>query len=195
MSTTPSRKEQTHERIVAAAARAIRRAGYEGVGVADVMKEAGLTHGGFYAHFESRDAMLVEAMQHAGRESAATLAEHVAAREAAGESRFRALVEAYLADEMLDDVEGGCIVAAVCSEMPRLQDELRDAARRRVLAVIGGVRGALPEGTDSSRAEMIAATLVGTMQLARTLGGAPGKAMLKRTREALLTEYESGRTG
>ncbi len=61
-----SRKELSHERIVDAAARAIRREGYAGVGVADVMKEAGLTHGGFYAHFPSRDAMLVAAMERAG---------------------------------------------------------------------------------------------------------------------------------
>ncbi len=52
-----SKKEETRERILRAAARAIRKHGYEGVGVADVMKEAGLTHGGFYAHFESRDAL------------------------------------------------------------------------------------------------------------------------------------------
>ena len=50
-SPVPSRKETTHERIVDAAARAIRRSGYGGNGVADIMKEAGLTHGGFYAHF------------------------------------------------------------------------------------------------------------------------------------------------
>ena len=53
-----SKKEQTRERILRAAARAIRKHGYEGVGVADVMKEAGLTHGGFYAHFDSRDTLL-----------------------------------------------------------------------------------------------------------------------------------------
>ena len=67
MSSAPTRKELSHERIVNVAARAIRRAGYRGVGVADIMKEAGLTHGGFYAHFSSRDALLVEAMQRAGR--------------------------------------------------------------------------------------------------------------------------------
>src|SRR5690348_8574700 len=53
---TGSKKEETRARILRAAARAIRKHGYEGVGVADVMKEAGLTHGGFYAHFKSRDA-------------------------------------------------------------------------------------------------------------------------------------------
>jgi TetR/AcrR family transcriptional regulator, transcriptional repressor for nem operon len=53
-----SRKELTHDRILDVAARAIRRAGYDGVGLASIMKEAGLTHGGFYAHFASRDALL-----------------------------------------------------------------------------------------------------------------------------------------
>src|SRR5258705_13855339 len=61
-----SRKEVTHDRIVESAARAIRRSGYNGTGVADIMKDAGLTHGGFYAHFSSREAMLAEAADHAG---------------------------------------------------------------------------------------------------------------------------------
>src|SRR5258708_20431950 len=70
MSRPPNaRKEETHDRIVDAAARAIQRHGYAGVGVADVMKEAGLTHGGFYAHFDSREALLVEALERAGGKS------------------------------------------------------------------------------------------------------------------------------
>jgi TetR/AcrR family transcriptional repressor of nem operon len=64
--TTPNRKEATHDRIVEAAARAIRRSGYGGTSVPDIMKDAGLTHGGFYAHFESREAMLAEAADRAG---------------------------------------------------------------------------------------------------------------------------------
>src|SRR5438552_19046617 len=66
-----SKKEETRERILRAAARAIRKHGYEGVGVADVMKEAGLTHGGFYAHFESRDALLAAAADQEGAASSA----------------------------------------------------------------------------------------------------------------------------
>src|SRR5213594_93500 len=68
-------KDATHERIVAVAARAIRRSGYDGTGVADIMKEAGLTHGAFYSHFASREAMLVEAAGKACAESAAGAAE------------------------------------------------------------------------------------------------------------------------
>ncbi len=78
----PSRKEQTRERILRAAARAIRRHGYEGVGVAEVMKDAGLTHGGFYAHFDSRDALLAAAADQAGAESIESLNRALAAREA-----------------------------------------------------------------------------------------------------------------
>src|SRR3954464_8938809 len=76
--THPSRKEATHKRIVEAAARAIRRSGYNGTGVADIMKDAGLTHGGFYAPFPSREAMLTEAADRAGRESVAMM-ERIAA--------------------------------------------------------------------------------------------------------------------
>src|SRR5687767_15731631 len=75
----PSRKEATHERIVDTAARAIRRSGYEGAGVAEIMKEAGLTHGGFYAHFESRAGMLAEAADRAGADGMALLAQVAAA--------------------------------------------------------------------------------------------------------------------
>src|SRR5205814_6246780 len=72
-------KEATHERIVEAAARAIRRTGYDGTGVADIMKEAGLTHGGFYAHFASREAMLAEAADRAGSDSVALMGRIAAA--------------------------------------------------------------------------------------------------------------------
>jgi len=186
----PSRKEQTHERIVGVAARAIRRAGFNGVGVADIMKEAGLTHGGFYAHFESREALLVEALQRASRDGGAALAEHVVAREAAGESRFKAFVDAYLGDAQLDDIEGGCVVAALCADTPRQSEAVRAEGQRRVLAIVNAVRAALPSGAAGA-AEVVTATLVGAIQLARALGGDAGRALLARTRGQLLETYEA----
>ncbi|WZB71040.1 TetR/AcrR family transcriptional regulator [Achromobacter xylosoxidans] len=87
MSRSTPRKEQTHERIVEVAARAVRREGYAGVGVADIMKEAGLTHGGFYAHFPSRDAMLVEAVERAGQDGAARLMQRMEQWREQGASR------------------------------------------------------------------------------------------------------------
>src|SRR5438445_9168558 len=119
MSRTPNtRKEETHERIVDAAARAIQRRGYAGIGVADVMKEAGLTHGGFYAHFDSREALLVEALERAGQKGFAA-ARAAELRAGNGVSAFRLLVESYLADDHLASLETGCPVAAFSSDLPR----------------------------------------------------------------------------
>src|SRR5437763_15613144 len=87
-------KQATHERIVEVAARAIRRSGYGGTGVADIMKEAGLTHGGFYAHFASREAMLAEAAERAGADSAAVAARIVAA--VPPEQALQSVLRAYL---------------------------------------------------------------------------------------------------
>src|ERR1043166_7081443 len=104
-------KEASHERIVDAAARAIRRSGYVGTGVADIMKDAGLTHGGFYAHFDSREAMLAEAADRAGAEAVAASARIAAS--ASPERALSELVRAYLSKAHVGDVEKGCPVAAL----------------------------------------------------------------------------------
>lgn len=185
-----TRKEMSHERIVEVASRAIRRAGYHGVGVADIMKEAGLTHGGFYAHFASRDALLVEAMQQASRNNQAALSESMTRRMTKGHSRFAALVWAYLHDTHLERAENGCVVAALASEMTRQGDAVQQEAKRRVTYLIEFVRSALPEGVEREQAEVITATMVGALQLARTLGGTAGRALLAQTREALILKQQ-----
>jgi len=192
MSRTPaSRKEETHDRIVDVAARAIRRHGYAGVGVADVMKEAGLTHGGFYAHFESRDALLVEALERAGRDSSAALKRTAEQRAAKGVSPFRALVESYLSESHLASTETGCPVAALGCDMPRQSLAVREASALRVQRLIAAVRETLP-GAPRAAAGVVAATLVGTLQLARALGdGAEGRSLLSATRKALLLQYDT----
>ena len=192
MSITPNRKALTHDRIVDVAARALRRNGYAGVGVAEVMKEAGLTHGGFYAHFASRDALLVEAIQRAGRDSAAVVAERMARRQADGAGPFAALVDVYLSDEHLAAAEFGCPVAALASEMPRQSGDVGDAARLRVAALVDRVRRALPEGADPAQAGAAAGAMVGAMQLARALGGKPGKALLAAARQQLISQHSAG---
>ena len=192
MSRTPnSRKEETHERIVDAAARAIRKHGYAGVGVAEVMKEAGLTHGGFYAHFHSRDALLVEALERAGRESfkAVTRAAELRARK--GVSVFRSLVETYLADDHLASLETGCPVAALGCDMPRQSEIVRQASAVRVQRLIAAVRSTLPEAPRAT-ASVVAGTLVGSLQLARALGAnAEGRALLSAARKSLIQQYDS----
>lgn len=191
MSTPPTRKELSHERIVDVAARAIRRAGYRGVGVADIMKEAGLTHGGFYAHFASRDALLVEAMERASRDSEAVLTEAMQRRIAKGSSRFAALVWAYLHESHLERADQGCVVAALASEMTRQDADVREEARRRVNDLIALVRSTLPRGTDADQAAVVTATMVGALQLARTLDGKAGRALLAHTRDALIQRHDA----
>lgn len=190
-----SRKEETHERIVDAAARALRRHGYAGVGVADVMKEAGLTHGGFYAHFESRDALLVEALERAGQESFQAVSRAAEARAHKGVSGWRALVETYLADEHLSSLDSGCPVAALGSEMPRQSDAVREASAQRVQRLVAAVRALLPELPRAS-AGVLAGTLVGTLQLARALGDTPeGRALLAAARKQLIQQHDAPAAG
>ena len=185
-----TRKEETHERIVQAAARAIRRNGYAGVGVADVMKEAGLTHGGFYAHFKSRDELIVEALARAGSDSSANITRAAEARRARGVSAFRAFVDSYLSEAHLQSMESGCPVAALGSDMARQSGSVRAASAQRVDRLIGAVRGTLP-GASRATAAVIAATLVGALQLARALGDhAEGRAVLGAARKALLEQHD-----
>ncbi len=191
MDSPPSRKEVTHERIVATAARAIRRGGFHGVGVADIMKEAGLTHGGFYAHFSSRNVLLAEALERAGQDSAARVSEGSAVRQARGASALRAIVEGYLSNHHLGNIESGCPLAALASEMPRQSSEVRETSAQRVRGLVAVVRRALPKDAPADSGPAIASQLVGALQLARALGdNAEGRALLKASRRALLAQYD-----
>jgi AcrR family transcriptional regulator len=185
-----SRREISHDRIVEAASRAIRRSGYAGTGVADIMKEAGLTHGGFYAHFESRDALLAEAVTRAGIDSAALVERRTQSR-GKGVSAFRAVIEGYLSDVHLASAETGCVVSALVSEIPRQAPEVREASAARVLALIERVRRSLLRGAQAD-AGVITSTMVGALQLARALGDEKqARALLKSARSALLDRYDT----
>lgn len=190
--TRSSRKQDSYDRILDVAARVVRRDGYAGVGVADVMKQAGLTHGGFYAHFGSRDALLAKALEHAGEASAEVLSQSIAARRAQGHSPIRALVEAYLSEKHLASPESGCPVAALGSEMPRQDAELRKASRHRVQVLLDMVARMLPPDAAPEQAMVIVSTMVGALQLARTFGNnTRGKAMLAASRKALIEQYDT----
>jgi len=167
-----SKKEESRERILRAAARAIRKHGYEGVGVADVMKEAGLTHGGFYAHFASRDALLAEAAEQAGVESAENLARAIARAKPGDE--LMALVDSYLSDRHVEAPEHGlgCALAAAGSEVPRQQEDVRRAVKRRIKDMIGLVERQFPDwGKQAAheKAMAIVASMVGALMLARAV--------------------------
>ncbi len=165
-----SRKEASHEKIVEVAARAIRRSGYSGTGVADIMKEAGLTHGGFYAHFDSRDALLAEAGDRAGAESVA-LAASIAAAAPPGQA-LEAMLQAYLSQQHIDAIETGCPVAALCSEMPRQAPEVRRAATIHIKEMIDLFARQMPDWGQPQaheKAMALLCSLIGTTMLARAV--------------------------
>jgi AcrR family transcriptional regulator len=166
----PTRKEATHERIVETAARAIRRSGYGGTGVAEIMKEAGLTHGGFYAHFDSREDMLAEAADRAGVDGMAVMGR--VAAEAPPSKALEAMLRAYLSKEHVEGVETGCAVAALGSEMPRQAPKVRRAATRRIKEMIDLVARQSPEwGRPGAheRAIVTLATALGALVVARAV--------------------------
>lgn len=166
-------KEATHERIVDAAARAIRRSGYHGTGVAEIMKDAGLTHGGFYAHFSSREAMLAEAADRAGGEGVAMMERITASLPP--EQALPAMLQAYLSKQHVEAIETGCAAAALGSEMPRQTPEVRRAHTRRIKEMIDLVaRQSSDWGQPGAheRALVTVATMVGSLVLARAVDDA-----------------------
>jgi AcrR family transcriptional regulator len=147
--------------------------GYGGTGVADIMKEAGLTHGGFYAHFDSREAMLAEAADRAGAQAVA--ASTSIAATAPPEQALQRLLHAYLSKEHVNSVEMGCPVAALGSEMPRQAPEVRRAATRRIKEMIDVVARQSPDWGQPGAHEhalVTVATMVGALLLARAVDDA-----------------------
>ncbi|HXS04732.1 MAG TPA: TetR/AcrR family transcriptional regulator, partial [Rhodanobacter sp.] len=139
-------------------------------GVADIMKDAGLTHGGFYAHFPSREAMLAEAADRAGSESVAMM-ERIAAK-LPQQQALPAMLQAYLSKEHLEGIETGCATAALGSEMPRQTPEVRRAATRRIKEMIDLVARHSPDWGQPGaheRALVTVATMVGALMLARAV--------------------------
>src|SRR5262245_33579395 len=164
----PQHKAATRRRIVEGAAVALRARGPSGVGVADLMREAGLTHGGFYAHFSSKDALVAEAVGAAGEQSVRNL--RTVVKRAGHKPALKAIVDSYLSAAHRDQPERGCSLAALGAELARDSP----AARRALTAQIEGLLGLLAEhvpdrpGVTRRRQAMATlACLVGALTLSR----------------------------
>src|SRR5258708_14361501 len=122
-------KAESHDRIVRMAAAGFRDTGVDGVGVADLMKDAGLTHGGFYRHFASRDALVAEAIECALHEGA----QAVDAVANIKQSPLAALVDAYLSTAHRDGLATTCAVTTLAGDVPRTNEPARRAHNTPVL--------------------------------------------------------------
>ena len=196
MSRTPnSRKHETHERIVDVAARAIRRHGYAGVGVADVMKEAGLTHGGFYAHFDSREALVIEAFGYAMDRSV----EHwrAIAAETPPEKRLSTIVDSYVSTVHRDDPGRGCAVPTLGAEIARESAKTRKAFSAKLEQLIDVMAEQIldvPRKTARRQAMATLATMMGTLVMSRVAGsGELSEEILAAGREAALARTEAAK--
>lgn len=187
-----SKKEQTHQRILSTAARMIRKDGFEALAVADLMKQAGLTHGGFYAHFANRDALLAEALDYARQESQDLLA--ATAQQPTGDSpALQRFLDVYLSEQHLAaSPQGlGCPVAALSSEFHRLDAGGQTVATQTVADLIQRLLRAGAGRLNADQAFLLASAMVGALQLARTLPAAEAPALLARTRQQLCKMFLS----
>lgn len=164
-------RERTRQQILDAAARVLREKGVDGMSVADVMSSAGLTHGGFYAHFPNKDALVAEACGCAVNQSHASLG--AAAESAPADQKLAAYVRAYLSRTHRDEPGEGCLMPPLAGEMPRQAPEVRAAFTGQVKRILKRTQTALPahvEETDREEMAMaVMAGLAGAMMLARAV--------------------------
>jgi len=164
-------KQETRARIVRKASVRLREKGAHGIGVADLMKEAGLTHGGFYAHFDSRDALVIEAFGYAMDRS--TERWRKMAEATPPEKRFASIVESYLTPLHRDDPGHGCAITSLGGEIARENPRTRKAFAAKIDEMIDMMADHLPDvPRKAARKRAIAAlaTMMGTLVLSRIAG-------------------------
>jgi TetR/AcrR family transcriptional repressor of nem operon len=164
-------KLETHARIVRKASVRLREKGAHGVGVADLMKEAGLTHGGFYAHFDSREALVIEAFAHAMERS--TDRWRKLAEQTAPDKRLATIVESYLTPIHRDDPGHGCAIPTLGAEIARESPRTRKAFAAKLEQMIEMLAEQIqdvPRKAARKRAMAAIATMMGTLVLARVAG-------------------------
>jgi TetR/AcrR family transcriptional repressor of nem operon len=192
MGHSQTEKTRNHDRILEVAARRIREAGTEAPGVAEIMTSAGLTHGGFYKHFGSRDELIAEAAERTYLES-----EHAARQVIDGaDDPLAAFVDWYLSSEHRDDPGSGCSVVALGNDVARASGVVRSAYTdqvRRYLTLLDELLGTDPAEPPSADATAALATLVGAVLVARAVDDPElSERILLDARAALLAKRSAG---
>jgi TetR/AcrR family transcriptional regulator, transcriptional repressor for nem operon len=187
----PEHKVEIHQKIVKDASRRVRTEGLTGAAVSAVMRDTGLTHGGFYKYFRSKDELLIEALREAFQEIADHLAQ--AAEHSQPGAGWKAIVKAYLSPEHCDHAEWECPLAALGSELARANKAMKAQIfgelakyRSRMLPFMPGRRT-----LDKERAFFaIFSTMIGAIELARVLPEPEMRAkVLQSARDFLLSSF------
>jgi TetR/AcrR family transcriptional repressor of nem operon len=187
----PEHKLETHRKIVKDASRRVRAEGLSGAAVAAVMKDAGLTHGGFYKHFGSKDDLLLESLREGFREIEDTLA-HAAQQSQPGEA-WKAIVKTYLSLELCEHPERGCPLAALSPDLARTDKRMKPQIVAELVNYKGRMLPFMPgkRTADKERAFfVIFSTMIGAVDIARLL---PDREMREKvlagTRDFLLRSF------
>jgi TetR/AcrR family transcriptional repressor of nem operon len=181
-------KQETHARIVKKASVRLREKGAHGIGVADLMKEAGLTHGGFYAHFDSREALVIEAFGYAMDRSIERWRK--LGEQTPPDKRLAMIVDSYLTTVHRDDPGHGCAIPALGAEIARESPKTRKAFAAKLeqmIELVADQISDLPRKAARKQAAATLATMMGTLVLARIAGnGEFSDEILAAGREAVL---------
>lgn len=165
---TKEHKQQTRQRIIAKAGRRLKRNGIDGSGVATLMRDAGLTHGTFYAYFTSKDELVTTAVADQMRAQH----ENIVAQAAPGRAGLEQMIRWYFSPEQRDSIEDGCPNAALLDEIGRATDPTRQAYTEGALVLIDGFAARLaPHDPPSARLKSLGllGMMAGTLQLSRAL--------------------------
>ena len=184
-------KAEIHQKIVKDASQRVRAEGVTGAAVSAVMRDAGLTHGGFYKHFESKDQLLLESFREAFREISDRLAR--AAEEAPPGTAWKAIVKTYLSPEHCDHPEYGCPLAALAPELARADPAMKGPIAEELVQYKVRMTPWMPgrRAADKERAFFaIFSTMIGAMAIARLLPDPAGRArVLSGARDFLLGSF------
>lgn len=162
MGHSQAEKLATHQRIVQVAARRFRERGIDGISVGDIMKEAGLTVGGFYKHFESRDALVAEAFTMALQDIA-----HI---QDALKTAPRRAISTYVSESHRDNIGRGCPLTALVNDVARTADATREVYTEGVREIIGLLAQSFPETEGAQdKAALVFSACVGSIALARAV--------------------------
>lgn len=182
-------KVASHLRIVEIAAARLREEGLEQPAIGELMREAGLTHGGFYRHFGSRGELVDEAMVRALWDGARRTADAVTASRKRGDDPFVAMVTAYLSPEHRDDLAGSCAVTTLGGDVARSSERTRAAYGNQVESYLRVLEGLIDEPVPAARrqrAVLTLAAMVGAMTMARAVADPKlSGELLERVGEAL----------
>jgi len=166
----PGHKAKIHRKIVEDASERVRAEGLSGAGVSAVMRDAGLTHGGFYKHFASKDELLVESLKEGFREIIDTLVR--AAEESPRGAAWKAIVNTYLRSDMCEYPEHGCPLATLAPELARVDGRMKSQIVAELVNYKSHMVPFMPgrRPMEKERAFFaIFSTMIGAIEIARLL--------------------------